>query len=429
MYNEKPSMSKKKKIELLIGILALVWLLFLMVNYFRYTNGKTPILTLHRTQKYSDGTVESYYGLFYTYRSYKRTAITGEEFVPFWKPKQNPKPITDIPETYKNYNIPDNKMHSDKYMGLLYFYKGSKLVGTYKCINTSIDCEKVTTGADEYDIAYSNPFTKPEIRYQIEDVYDAYAWIDDSEEQQVDRDSPAFKKTIYLFDIKNNKILARFGDVKGLDYDSIYKKLKSNEYNYIVKDYKTNKWGIIHIDEDGTIEQRLNYEYDSINYDDDTKYYIVKKDDMWTVYDLNKDVNISDSYSDIIYDVWTNRNRTTYVATGKLHIIGDYSYIDYKIYRADGEPFLTDDDIVGFYPKDNYMFYIKRSTNKMYFINYAKVNKAEYQLYFAETLNTKKHKPCVEITKVKDEYISFTIYKSSDPNADYENKSEYVKYW
>ena len=150
---------------------------------------------------------------------------------------------------------------------------------------------------------------------------------------------------------------------------------------------------------------------------------------MWTVYDLSKDINVTDSYTDIIYDVWTNRNRTTYIATGKLHIIGDYKYIDYKIYRADGQAFLTDDDIVGYFAKDNYMFYIKRSNNKMYFINYAKDVKAEYQLYFAETMNTAKHKPCVEITYDKETYIRFNYYKSSDPNATFESGYENVKYW
>lgn len=430
MYNERPTMSKKKKLELLGGILLLVWLLFLMINYFRYTNGKTPILTIHRTQKYSDGTVESYYGLFYTYRSYRRTSITGEEFVPFWTPKQNPKPITDIPETYKDYEVPNNQMHADKFRGLLYFYgRRTSLLGTYKCINTDIDCEKAISGHDEYDITYSNPLTKPDKRYQILESYEAYAFIDDSEPQQVEYPAPTYKRTIYFFDIKNNKILARFGDVKGIDYNSIFDKLESKDEVYIVKDYKTNKWGIIQVAEDGSIEQKLPYEYDSINFDEDTKYYIVKKDDMWSVYDLKKDVTITDNYTDIIYDVWTNRNRTTYVAVGKQHIIGEYKYIDYKIYRADGQPFLTDDDIVGYYPRENYMFYIKRSTNKLYFIDYAKNVKAEYQLYFAETENTKKHKPCVEIEAVKENYIRIKIYKSSDPNAQYESGYETVKYW
>ena len=150
---------------------------------------------------------------------------------------------------------------------------------------------------------------------------------------------------------------------------------------------------------------------------------------MWSVYDLNKDVTITDQYTDIIYDVWTNRNRTTYVATGKQHIIGDYNYIDYKIYRADGQPFLTDDDIVGFFARDNYMFYIRRSTKKMYFITYAKALKSEYQLYFTETMKTKKHNPCVEIEQVKDDYINFRIYKSSDPNAQYNQEYENNKYW
>lgn len=430
MYQEKPKMSTKKKIEIAVGVAILVWVLFLMVDYFRYTNGKTPIFAIHTTKTYDDGTVDNYYGLFYTYRAYKRTSITEEEFVPFWKPRKNPAPVTDIPQTYSDYTIPDNPMKEEKFRGLLYFYgKTNSLLGTYKCINTDIDCTKAIEGYDEYDINYSNPFTRPQDRYTIMDPYSKFAFVDDSENQTTTYGQSSYRRTIYLLDYTENVIIARFGDVKALEYDKIYKKKSSEKNLYITKDYKTNKWGIIELSEDGTITQKMEYEYDSINYDEDTGYFITKKGDMWYVYDLTKDVNVTDGYSDIIYDVWINKNKTTYIAVGKPHTIGEYNYIDYKIYRADGQAFLTDDDIVGFYPRNNFMFYIKRSNNKMLFITYNKAVKAEYQLYFAETEHTKKHRPCVEITDDKEIYINFNIYKSSDPNAPYESYNEYFKDW
>ena len=430
MYQEKPQMSKKKKIEILGIVLALVWILFITVDYFRYTNGKHPIFAIHTTKKYDDGTVDSYYGILYIYRSYKRTSITDEEFVPFWKTRKNPRAITDIPETYKGYTVPNNPSKEEKFRGLLYFYgRRSALLGTYKCINTDVECEKAVSGWDEYDISYSNPLTKPEKRYNILDPYDTFGWVDDSEKQPTEYGNPSYERIVYLLNYKENRIIARYADVKGLVLDTVYDKVAGVDETYIVKDFKTKKWGVIKIYDDGNIDQLLPFEYDSVNYDEDSEYYIVKKDSMWYVYDLKKEINISDGYADVIYDVWTNSNKTTYIATGKKHTIGDYEYIDYKIYTLDGKAFMTDPDIVAIYPHKTWMFYISRADNKLKFITYNKSVKKERQLNFAEILHTNKHKPCVEILKLTDKYIEYRIYESSDPNAKYEDLSEYYKEW
>ena len=140
-------------------------------------------------------------------------------------------------------------------------------------------------------------------------------------------------------------------------------------------------------------------------------------------------MNISDGYSDVIYELWTNNNKTTYIATGKQHKIGEYEYTDYKIYKLDGKVYMDESDIVGLCPKGNYMMYIRRDTKKMYFITYNKVVKKEYSLNFTETEKTRWHYPCVEILKESEMTLSFNIYESSDPNSKYETKYETTKYW
>mgnify|MGYP003424700387 CR=1 FL=1 len=37
-------------------------------------------------------------------------------------PRQNPEATPDIPPTHKDYDVPKNSYHNEKYMGLIYFY-------------------------------------------------------------------------------------------------------------------------------------------------------------------------------------------------------------------------------------------------------------------------------------------------------------------
>ena len=90
MYNNPPKLTKKKMIELIIIVAAILWVLLFALNYFRYTKSKPLILSIHLHEEYKDGYVDEYISLGYTYRKYSRLSISREELVPFWVFRENP---------------------------------------------------------------------------------------------------------------------------------------------------------------------------------------------------------------------------------------------------------------------------------------------------------------------------------------------------
>ena len=84
MYQQKKKMSSKKKIELTVLVLLVLWFALLGINYVRYSDSKPLILAIHLTHKYDDGVTEEYVSLGYVYRQYKRNSVNREELVPFW---------------------------------------------------------------------------------------------------------------------------------------------------------------------------------------------------------------------------------------------------------------------------------------------------------------------------------------------------------
>ena len=152
MYQQKKKMSSKKKIELTVLVLLVLWFALLGIYYVRYSDSKPLILAIHLTHKYADGVTEEYVSLGYVYRRYKRNSISDEEFVPFWKGKKNPKATPDLPKAETGYAEPENIRRQDKFRGLLYYFtvKG-ELLGTYKCVNSEGYCEKAFSGSDSYN--------------------------------------------------------------------------------------------------------------------------------------------------------------------------------------------------------------------------------------------------------------------------------------
>ena len=145
--------NKKKKVEILLLIILFVWALIFLINYINYSNSKPLILAFSKTHEYKEGTVKEYYSLGYIYRIYNLYNLQKEELVPFWVSRIRIENKNGLPITEKNYNVPENESHSDKYKGLLYFYNSNgKLIGTYKCINTTRDCDKAIGGKDQFDI-------------------------------------------------------------------------------------------------------------------------------------------------------------------------------------------------------------------------------------------------------------------------------------
>ena len=153
MYEKKDPITKKKLIEVIVLICLIAWGLFFLIDYIRYSSGNPPIFAIPLTVKYDDGTVKEYYGLGYVYRNYSRDSIHKIEFGPIWMPRQNPEATPDIPPTHQNYDVPENKARIEKYMGLIYFYNRKlKLLGTYKCINSVVECNRAFSGYDKFNI-------------------------------------------------------------------------------------------------------------------------------------------------------------------------------------------------------------------------------------------------------------------------------------
>ena len=420
MYENKTPLTKKKVTEVIILICLVVWGLFFLIDYVRYSSGNPPIFALRLKAKYDDGYVKEYYGLGYVYRNYNRDSIHKVEFGPFWMPRQNPVATPDIPPTHKDYEVPSNNMRLEKYMGLIYFYNSkNKLIGTYKCINTVVECNRAFSGHDKYNILNNDPFTKTPA-YKMEVINEQYAFIDDSSPQQSKYGDVGYNRIIYLFDIKSNKIIARYSDVKGSIMDSSYEIATGEKSRYIVKNHKNDKWGLISISTKGNITEELGFEYDSINYDQDTGYYILSKDDKWFVYDLYKKEIKSIETADPIYDVWCNSNNTFYIKTGKERIVGSNNFIQYKVYRIDGKEFLTENEIVHIIEKAKYIMYISRTDKKLKFMDYRGDIKYEVQLYFTVMDSDDLHHPAFRIDYDKKDYLVLWVYKGRELEYDYE---------
>ena len=424
MYQKPQPMSKNKKIEIAILVALIMWGIVFVINYVRYTHKKSLIFAIHITAKnYDDGEVEEYISLGYTYRMYRRTAITKEELVPFWVLRQNPKALPDLPVMEDDYNVPENRSRKEKYRGLLYYYNSEReLIGTYKCVNTDIYCEKATGGHDEYDIVGKDPLTKTD-PHVLEQFYDRFAFIDDSAKQDIAYGEAGYIRTVYLYQLGlpkgvkteadetyEAKILAKYADVKESNLDEEKLIASGDNYQFIVKSMDNNKWGIIKVSKEGEIEQVIPFEYESINYDRDTGYYIMKKTDSWYVYDLKKNEKVSAESYYPIYNVWKNDNQTYYFKNGQDRTVGEESFIDFKIYRLDGTTFLDSEHISCIGERGSYIMYITSNNNVLHFIDYGKTEKYKVQLKFSRMDYDEFSNPAFKIVSERDTSLRIDVY-------------------
>lgn len=423
MYQAPQKLGKKKMIELIVLIFLILWGLVFIINYVRYTDSKPLILAIHVSKEYDDGVLDEYIGLGYIYRSYRRTSISREEFVPFWVMRETPQSEADLPKALTDYEVPNNSRHADKFRGLLYYYSKGKLLGTYKCINSSGNCEKATGGYDKYNIVNTDPINRLEKQRTMNTLYDKFAFVDDSADQEISYGNSNYVRTIYLYNFldEEKEILAKFADVKESTYIE-NKDLADGENNrYIVKSAENNKWGLISISENGNITEVLPYEYESINYDTDTGYYILCKDNIWFIYDLQDKKTVSAESVDPIYDVWRNDNLTYYFKTGRTRTIGEETFVDYKIYRIDGKEFLNVDKVTLIVPRSNCVFYLTSIDNVLHFIDYSKEEKYKLQLAFSEMDYDELTHPAFQITRENKGVITLKVYKGRELKYDYEN--------
>ena len=435
MYQEVQKMPKKKRIELAILLGILIWGVFLLVDYLRYDSGNPPIFAIKIVDDhYTDGEVREWVGLGYVYREYERVPIERVEFVPFWVLKENPEDRGELPVTHKDYEIPENKFKDYKYMGLLYFYnKSNRLIGTYKCINSTGACDRTKSGWDDYHLIAKDYLARDDEKFfKVEN--NRFVFVDDSKEQNVKYGEKGYERIVYLFDIRKNILIAKFKDIKSSKADS------GNDYaigvkdSYILRDWETGKWGITHLNmplEDDLkteikLEEVLPYEYDSITYDLDTGYYIMSKDGKWFIYDLNAKKQVSIESVDPIYDVWENNNKSMYFKTG---VTDDGGNTTFKIYKITGEEFFNETGVTVVMPRESYFMYLSTAKNKLIFMDYSKEVKYEIPLYFNSLKKDELTLPCFEIEKEKKIVITFKIHKSSELGHGYDSEYIDIRYW
>jgi hypothetical protein len=435
MYREVKKINSKKRIELIVLVCILIWGVFVLVDYLRYDSGKPPIFALHTTREYTDGEVREWVGLGYVYREYDRLPIKRVEFVPFWVVRENPEDRGELPVTHSNYEVPKNDHKLSKYYGLLYFYNSRKnLIGTYKCINSNGQCNRMVSGWDEYHLTSHDYLERDDEKaFGIEG--ERYVFIDDSKEQNVKYGEKGYERIVYLYDIKDNVILAKFADVKSSSADANNLYSYGLNQDYILKDYKTGKWGIMHMslpaeeDKRGklTFEEVLPYEYDSITYDSDTNYYILAKDGKWFIYDMKLKKTVSAESVDPIYDVWENYNKSFYFKTGVTN--EKTGVTSFKIFKINGEAFLTQPGISVVMARENYFMYLSSTENKLIFREYSMDIVYTIPLYFSSLKKDTYTLPCFELVKEKRNKLEFKIYKGSALDSGYDMEYIDIKYW
>lgn len=429
MYETPKKMDLRKKIELGVLLFLIFWGILFIINYVRFSNSKPLILAISAKHEYEDGIVQEYISLGYIYRNYQRSSISREEFVPFWVLRENPEPEPDLPKALTDYEVPENVKKDDKYMGLLYYYNSKrKLVGTYKCINSVMDCDKAVGGYDSFNLLGDDPFGDDET-IMLGQIHEKYAFVDDSVAQEVLYGEVGYNRTIYLYNFltQEREILAKFADVKvstvsrGLGYGV--------NNDYILKSADNNKWGLMHIYENGNVEEVLPYEYQSIEYDEDTGYYILCKDNVWFIYDLENKKVVSAESVDPIYDVWRNDNLTYYFRTGRKRSDAADTIVDYKIFRIDGKQFLGTEQVTYVLARSNYVMYLTENNSLLHFVDYSGEEKESIQLVFADLRYDDFSHPAFEINRESDKYITIKIWSGRQIGDSYRTQTVGTANW
>ena len=429
MYNERKPIPKKKMIELIIIICILLWVLFFIINYVRYTNDNPPLLSLPvATRKCDDGKVYQYYAIGYVYRKYNSTSTNYTEFVPFWKGLKACPETGGLPVVPKEFDVPANPKRLTTYRGISYFYdRKVEILGAYPCINTEDKCDVAASGYDEYNIKDTDELYKVDPKPHMHALFNKYGFVDDSVEQDKEYGDKQYVRTIYYYDMNDHKILERFGDVKYSRIDAYNYGLGDEKNRYIIRDYDTRKWGLLKFKKDGTYKQILKFEYNSINYDEDTGYYILNKDNKWSVYDLDNNKYILENKDDIIYDIWQNGNLTYYYKIGVTYD----KETSFRVLNLDNAFLLNKEHVIHVLAKKKYIMYITSNDKKIHFIDYTGEEKeTPIQLYFLSLYSDSKTHPAFTYEAPDDEYtVSIRVYKGPEYKYEYESHFISITSW
>ena len=368
LFHRRKVFRKRLCVVIFLFIL-LIYFIILLVDTNRYKNGLKPLITIkEEVKEYDDGTVTTYYSLGWVFREYNRETIKDSEMVPFWEKIRmddvlNRYNDANLPEIETGYIIPDNDTKRENVNGVLFFYNGEELLDTYKCILSEYDCE----------IAYSTIFSSDKDQMdpiKMGVIDNRYVFIREYKSRYTEAES----SLIYLYDIKAKKLIAQYEDVR---YSMIVDKLGYiDSAKYIIK--KNGLWGIDQVVK-GKVTNYVDYVYDEITYDTNSKRYIFHDSNGYLVYDAFN--NTKTSYlKEKIEKIYVVNNKS-YMLT-KVKNEEEYNSYFYKVYNDEGINIISDDTILYLEIFDNFMIYIKDKEVYIIDFNGKKLNTDKIPIYF-----------------------------------------------
>ena len=374
MYEEieQNRLKKQRKKKLLVRRIIAIVLLLILLSYLgillndirRFHKGDLPLITISsKTKEYDDGRVETYYSLGWVFRYYYRETINTQEIAPFWSNIKADSELKresydpNLPEVEKNYKVPSNGNKRNKVDGVLFFYDDNEnLLGTYECILSEKDCE-ITKSA--YIEEYDKNVRRSDV--QMSYIDSRYVFITEYKS----KNTTVEEKHIYLYDMVAKHLIAQYEDVRYAT--TMEKEHDSQTYGlidtsrFIAK--KDNKWGVEEVSK-GKVTNLVNYEYRLINFEEETKLYILlNQQNKWVVYNPNTQVYTSPIYKTI---------ESVHYKNGKAYIVAyetiRYNEKNYYLYDEDGTNVLYKENIDNLKAYDDFLIYAKGDT--IYIINY-----------------------------------------------------------
>jgi hypothetical protein len=364
MYEELENtrLKKEHKIKVIVRRVIVIIVLGLIVVYLglllndikRYHNGLLPlIITNTSVKEYDDGTVTTYSSIGWVFRFYQRETIEDSEIAPIWssiKMDNVLKRINDpnLPEVETDYTVPLNYNNDEQVNNVLFFYdKDKNLLGTYACLLSEDDCQ----------ISYSTSNADDLNKVKMGIIDNRYVFITEYK----NRDTSAEEKHVYLYDINAKRIIAEYQDVHYTTINDDDNKGYIDSAKYIVK--KNNLWGIDQVIK-GQVTNFLDYTFNYIGYDADSKLYIMQNTSSnWLAFNAN-DKNFTGEIQ--------NQIRKIYVKNSKIYFLTyDVNYsktYNYKLYSSDGLNVLVKDNIDNLVAYDNFLTYTDEDL--LYIIDY-----------------------------------------------------------
>ncbi len=370
-YARKEALRKKKILIRRIVVVSTIsivslYTIFFLIDQGRFKKGQKPLITFKEvTKTYNDGTVTSRYGLGWVFREYNRESLLDTEMVPFWKKiRQDYDASTavdaNLPKVITGYEIPNNPDEVEKVDGVIFLYDGGRLLDTYKCVLSDADCEIATSYL--YSDEVSGMF---DIKMSVIDK--RYAFIREYQDKGTENET----SNVFLYDIKNKQILAKYEDIHYSKQENGKGIIDSSKY--IIK--KNGLWGIDQVI-NGRVSNVLDYHYYGINFYFDSKKYVLKSDDGYQIYDINAN-SYSNYITDKIEDI-VGSGTNTFYTTKSISNDGIY----YTLYNANTLESVLSENVSYIELHNGFIAYVR--DNKLYLSDFNGNNLLDQEivLYF-----------------------------------------------